>query len=67
MAMINCNDCGREISENALFCPQCGSAAGLILAGKRFTFWGFKIALTVFGIMGGIALVIFLLVRSMGG
>ena len=26
MGLVQCNDCGREISENALFCPQCGSA-----------------------------------------
>jgi uncharacterized membrane protein YvbJ len=25
MALINCPDCGREVSERAPSCPQCGS------------------------------------------
>jgi hypothetical protein len=67
MGMIQCEDCGHQIGENALFCPQCGSAAGLFNLGKRFIRWGFMVTLSVFAVMAGIAFIIFLVVRGLGG
>jgi len=28
MALVNCPECGKEMSDKALMCPNCGYAAG---------------------------------------
>jgi uncharacterized membrane protein YvbJ len=38
MALINCPECGRSVSEQALTCPNCGhpiKARGLLRRGQR--------------------------------
>ena len=67
MGMIACTDCGQQIGENALFCPNCGSAAGLYTMIKRFLRWGVITAMSVLGIMAAIAIVMIVIARSFGG
>ncbi|MFA6143652.1 MAG: zinc-ribbon domain-containing protein [Sulfurimonas sp.] len=35
MALINCTECGKEISDKASTCPHCGAPVGLILSAKK--------------------------------
>ncbi|NQT20521.1 MAG: hypothetical protein HQ592_12500 [Planctomycetes bacterium] len=36
MALVNCQECGKEISEKALMCPHCGFAGGGRLFGYEY-------------------------------
>ncbi|MBN2137964.1 MAG: zinc-ribbon domain-containing protein [Sedimentisphaerales bacterium] len=39
MALVNCPECGKEISDKALMCPHCGYAAGKVgLAGLCYEY-----------------------------
>ena len=65
MALVKCTDCGKEVSENAETCPNCGNpvrleskklssaAITLIIIGGIFIAWGFleSIYLAIFGLI----------------
>ena len=36
MALVECLDCGKEISTTAYRCPQCGSLQNTLLKSRRF-------------------------------
>jgi len=36
MALVNCPECGKEISERAILCPHCGVPRGGLLFGFEY-------------------------------
>ena len=65
MALITCDECGHQISDQAFQCPNCGSAALLLDKAKKFFFWSWKVAFYVLGSMALIGLVVSMLIRWM--
>lgn len=52
MALFNCPECGKEISDQAEVCPHCGYPIRLTFAKKEPRGRGFGIAGLVLGIIG---------------
>ena len=49
MALKNCNECGKEVSEKALKCPHCGAPhASIKLFGAGLSLMGIGCFLTIF-------------------
>lgn len=52
MALMNCPECGKEISDQAESCPYCGYPLRLFAGRKEFRGRGFGVAGLVLGIIG---------------
>ncbi len=46
MALINCPDCGRQVSDRAVSCPDCGCPIGSLQGGML------RVVCTYFGLFG---------------
>jgi DNA-directed RNA polymerase subunit RPC12/RpoP len=65
MALINCDECGHQVSDQAFKCPNCGSAVLLMEKVQRFISWGWKVALSVIGGLVLVGMAFFFLIRSL--
>ncbi|MBQ3356851.1 MAG: zinc ribbon domain-containing protein [Oscillospiraceae bacterium] len=65
MALLNCPECGKEISDQALSCPHCGyplqQDSMVVVVKKKSPGRGFGIAGLVLGILGVVYSWVFLL------
>ena len=54
MALVKCQECGKEISSGATSCPQCGYGLARDRAKRRSDAWAFRIGFGVFLLFAGL-------------